>query len=142
MFKKRLLILAEFLETKVPRRRFSMITWADGAFCGRPNEHEHHECKTTACAMGWACTLPVFKKAGLKLVETYPDPYDGKAPRILALQDNYDQHAAAEACGITYEQAIWLFGSEFTDGKYRDRETPKQVAKRIRAFVASNGAIP
>lgn len=148
MFKQRLLKLADLLDT-VPRKRFNISSWASSKFCGKPKEPEHNECNTTACAMGWATTLPVFKRAGLKL--RLPENklnYDGCMILTMAKKhmcSTYLTHmdAAAAVCGISYHEAQQLFDVEDpSTGKPRSRETPKQVARRIRKFVKSCGEVP
>lgn len=47
--RQRLLVLADFLETKVEPSRFDMRSW---------------KCGTTACAAGWAAMIPEFVAAG------------------------------------------------------------------------------
>jgi hypothetical protein len=56
---KRLLRLADFLRT-VPARQFNMSYWFD-------QKKGSDVCKTAACACGWACSIPSFRKAGLRL---------------------------------------------------------------------------
>jgi hypothetical protein len=56
---RRLLKLADFLRT-VPQREFDMGEWHKGSESGSV-------CKTVACAAGWACSIPSFRRAGLRL---------------------------------------------------------------------------
>lgn len=71
---ERLAILAEFLTT-VQEDKFDLKHWRIQN--SEPNENSTYAeiaisdkqlikgCNTAACAMGWACTIPEFKKAGL-----------------------------------------------------------------------------
>lgn len=52
--------LADLLDEKKPKQ-FDMSFW------GRKRPH----CGTTCCALGWACSLPVAKEAGIKLAIGY-----------------------------------------------------------------------
>lgn len=57
--KRRLLKLAQFLETAELPGKFVMRTWAHEIENGRP------ACGTAACAAGWATSIPSFWRAGL-----------------------------------------------------------------------------
>ncbi len=114
MSAKRLLTLADHLDT-VPKREFDMAYW---------------KCGTTACAIGHACSIPSFRRAGLKLVGA--QIYDDGAPYIQHYPEFDDEvgfDAAANFFDIDDREAESLFG-------YREPETPKRVAKRIRKFIA------
>jgi hypothetical protein len=133
IYKKRLLTLAKFLRT-VPKKRFNMGFWAAGKFCGKVNEPEHNQCGTAACAMGWACTIPEFRRAGLKLIDSRFD--DGYSIPV------YKEHAEFDA-------ARKFFGlPEFgvvprTDGTYVSSylfggdnvNSPIAAAKRIERYI-------
>ena len=71
----RLLKLAALL-AEIPTRRFNYDTWVGDGFKGA----QDLSCGTTACALGWACTVPAFRKLGLELeVETSTrDEYNDK----------------------------------------------------------------
>jgi hypothetical protein len=118
----RLLILADFLET-VPRESFEIKYWVDHP-ATKPEGGKPGECGFAGCAIGWAAHARLFD--GLTL--------DVDAPRYAGLWD-YD---AVSACfGINDCDAAYLF-----DGcSYNWRATPKQVARRIRAFVKRNDAL-
>lgn len=62
--KRRLLKLADFLETKVPLNRFDMCHFAGAVADGRP------ACGTSACAAGWAATIPSFRAVGFRLINS------------------------------------------------------------------------
>lgn len=59
--KRRLLKLADFLETADLPGEFNLETMAQDWRAGQP------QCGTQACALGWATTIPSFRKAGLSL---------------------------------------------------------------------------
>lgn len=131
---KRLLRLAKFLR-RVPKRRFNMMIWASGLFCGRPKEVEH-KCGTSACALGWASSIPSFKRDGLILKN------DFDSDEAYVFFDGVDGYCAASRFfEIGYESAKYLFDSEY-GWVNRNKETPKQVAERIERFVKTMGSVP
>src|SRR5260221_3731316 len=76
---RRLRKLADYMDS-LPREaaeHFDMKSWL--ANIGKDSEHglrstqqvgirELSYCGTTACALGWACTIPSFKRAGVRLM--------------------------------------------------------------------------
>src|SRR4051812_47952886 len=58
MNKKRLLKLADFLET-VPREKFNLNHWVT-ALPTKPEGREEGECGFAGCAMGWAAHAKLF----------------------------------------------------------------------------------
>lgn len=117
MNKKRLLKLAEFLENEVPRKRFDMGQWG-----GHSGFHEN-KCGSAACALGWATTIPAFRRAGLIFSERGIPTFEGE----------WGEDAGARFFNLPRGQATTLF----MPGSYPNhRATPKQVAKRIRKLVA------
>lgn len=124
---RRLTKLADYM-AKLPKsaeRHFNMRYWFlhDGA------DHFHDVgayitptvlkfCGTSACAMGWAATIPSFKKAGLvvEAVKSSAKPFD----RGMKFFDLSAYHF------------LELFGSDNND------KTPKTWAKRCRAFIKAN----
>lgn len=111
---KRLMKLADFLDT-VPRKHFDMTIYVDGAIERLTN----HECGTSACAFGWACTIPSFRKAGLGLIGGYLPIYKSWS----------DRDAAERFFGITEREAETLFYSHWNAG-------PKAAATRCRKVAA------
>ena len=135
---KRLLWLADYLEEwEFPDHSFVMNDW--GKYHDIPErKSDENPCGFAGCALGWAATDGVFK--GLKLTRCVGDEwlsfindiYDTPNEQPLVIQyKGYDGLEAAQALfGLTDWEASELF-TEHTDNK-----TPKQVAKRIRKFVA------
>jgi hypothetical protein len=75
MNRARLATLAAHLET-VPRHRFDMGTWVRDEKSIKGGKVDP-QCRTRACAGGWACSIPEFSKAGLHLIK---DPDLGVTP--------------------------------------------------------------
>lgn len=125
---KRLQKLADLLKI-VPHKRFDMSLWADSKFCTqtKPSEPFHNECKTAACACGWACTIPSFKRAGLYLDISHLWS-NGERQLDLRFKEYSGMAAAEEFFGISDYAAEYLFGT-------RNTNSPKAAAKRIKAFL-------
>jgi hypothetical protein len=119
---KRLLKLADFLET-VPRKRFDFTKWVGLDWKGKADL----SCGTSACAIGWATTIPSFRKLGLKL--SLNDA--GGTP---VFNGDFGSDAVAHFFDISILDAEFLFFPLYND--LGDKATPKQVAKHIREFVA------
>lgn len=124
----RLLKLAEFLRT-VPRKRFDYRTWVGDDWKGA----QDLSCGTTACALGWATTMPEFRRLGLRLFKSsYSNTgyvgMDGEA------EDTIDPSGAAEQIFGLDSTAV---GYLFAPGRGESRATPKRVAKKIEKFVAA-----
>lgn len=167
MNKRRLLKLAEFLETKeFPKGKFDLSTWMSGlghvknsgacefstrvaaekrlakdptlehepAFEGDDSDDVRPiHCRTAGCALGWATTIPSFRRAGLKLhcpLHNATDSFAQATPRY-GMWYGYD--AAAVFFGIDAFTTETLFNPTFYSE--RQRRSPKAVAKRIRTLV-------
>jgi hypothetical protein len=126
-YKRRLLKLADFIwskQHKVPRQRFYYGSWVGEDWKGSPTL----DCGTTACALGWAATMPTFRRLGLRLT---PFVIDDEITVNETLESR-----GAEVFGLSLNEfdALFVPGGEYNP--LRARATPKQVADRIRAFVA------
>lgn len=91
------------------------------------------QCGMSACALGWGCTIPSFKRAGLRLAEKegfrgiYLEP---------VYQGSHDLDAAKSFFRIHAWKADALFGSENLD------PSPREWAKRARKLVREWSATP
>lgn len=121
---RRLLKLAVFLRT-VPRKRFDYSVWVGTNWRGAPNL----SCGTTACALGWATTMPEFRRLGLRMSRSF---FGGGAVRLGRMGSI---SAAMTVFDIDEEAVNDLFIPKFDE----DRATPKYVARKIERFVAENG---
>lgn len=133
MNKTLLLRLARKLD-KANRKQFNMGNWSMKTL-----DKNGNVCGTTCCAMGLACTLPSFKKAGLAL--EWPPAEHSLQMAQLVLRDLKGRsiatgfYAAATVCGISRSDAYYLF----KPWEYGEKASPKKVAARIRAFVKNGG---
>ena len=119
---RRLLALAAFLR-KLPRKRFNYAMWSD-------DDHTEKSCGTTGCALGWAASMPRFRRLGLHIdgtgIPVCGNPFDG----------NIGASAGAEIFGISYGEACELFHPNEDE----ENATPKYVARKIERFVAKRVA--
>ena len=134
----RLLKLADQLD-KVKRSQFDFTDFVGCPVDGK-SPKEDLSCGTSACALGWAGSMPLFRRLGLKLeVERYVDAFYG--PRMsIELQYKGDEHSvfegASEIFAIDEDQAMSLF-DPYNNAVLKRDATAKQVAKAIRKLVAS-----
>lgn len=112
---ERLRKLAKFLRT-VPRKRFNIDFWTD------ENTDDKFTCNTIACAGGWACSMPIFRKRGLKL--------DNYGPTFGRFKD-YD--ALSLFFGLSLRKTESIFNPDEYD-EYIS-VTPKMVAKKIESVI-------
>lgn len=110
--RKRLAKLADFLDTKVPRKRFVMSNFfrPQGSFWGDSEAplSLSAECGTSACALGWATVC---------FPRTHP-----------TVREETGFTVAREVFGVSTDDANDLF--------YGPEVTPKQKAKEIRRYLA------
>jgi hypothetical protein len=140
MNKRRLLKLADFLETKVPPTRFNFNRWVGYDWKGA----DDISCGTSACALGWATQMPEFRKLGLRLVLTEENiggvqlskGRGGRRPRAAG---PLSMRAAMRLFGLTNKQAEYLFVPHISEGGPGAEATPVVVANHIRRFVECNG---
>jgi hypothetical protein len=117
----RLDTLATFLDsfdaTKGHKDDFDMGVWFDSS--------QEPGCGTTACALGWATTIPALRDAGLSRDEDGDPTFGGL--RCLS--------AAAAFFEIDTKQSVLLFWP-YSYCEVDDR-SPKGVAARIRGLLAA-----
>lgn len=138
----RLLKLAQYLRT-VPAPSFRMSNWAhEPAYSGnrvsgdRLVEIEHisqplNECGFAGCAVGHACSIKAFRRAGLSLVRDWQG-IDGSADVTPVFRGKRSFAAAEYFFSITYDEAQRLFSPD----TYAPSVRPATVAKAIEKFVA------
>lgn len=143
---QRLIKLAVFLE-KLPPKRFDYGVWAGNNWKGKPDL----SCGTTACALGWATTIPEFKKLGLRLRRDQYNDVEVVLGTRSAIR--IDTEAAQRVFNLTATEASALFTARgityagddvYTTTAAEDvllpscsfRVSPAFVAARIRSLVA------
>ncbi len=117
----RLKKLAEYLYELPPQEYFNMTDWFKGG------------CNTASCALGHACTIKSFKKAGLRAI----------AP-LISCGNYYPIYknlrgfsAAKEFFGIEYSESLHLFSKD----SYNKVNSPQEVANAIIGFLYQKNII-
>lgn len=151
MNKERLELVCKKLDS-LPEHRFDYRLWVGPNWGGE----QDLSCGTTACALGWAATIPELQKAGLclmlsqvDLVGQQPYPYVGLVDqRPVRRRDT--NTASVGAAAIVFEldedEVRYLFmpcdaphddDDDDVDSCERPHNsaTPKEVAAHIRAFI-------
>ena len=114
----RLTKLADYLEHKVAVADFNMCYW-----------YKEHDCGYAGCAVGHACQIPTFRRAGLHLS---PIPFQ-KGQFTPTYQGSRGMQAVKHFFGITDGQVLDLF---FPESYSLDKTIrPGKVVKRIRALI-------
>ncbi len=140
----RLLRLADFIET-LPEGRFKFSYWVGATWQGA----EDLSCGTTACAIGWATTMPEFRELGLRLFRNRDFAYPALIGHSLDGSNVEEWRATVEALhfifGIDEDAAEYLFvpgaidEEDRTDNEYGTLlsrfSSASIVANRIRRFV-------
>lgn len=137
MRRKRLQTLANYLVKADKRqkalkaagkrwRKFDMNKWGNAKVLGLTEA----KCGTSGCAVGWATTIPEFKRAGLHLASvvgssTLCEPKFGRSGGF---------EAAERFFGLSYNEANYLFAPEY----YRRKSSPISVSRRIKALLAGD----
>jgi len=146
VYKKRLLKLADVLR-KLPEAKFDYGSWVGNNWKGKSDL----SCGTTACALGWATTIPSLRRAGLRLGEMKVNTTTPFAPYMVGTSPSWSsaREAGMEIFGLTEDEFEFLFipgsclnidsdGDDFKEDYMEgpsDDATAKQVAKHIRNFV-------
>lgn len=121
--KRRLLKLADFLESGVPPKRFNMDLWGDG------NERGTPACGTVACALGWASAVPSLRRAGVELRHSGSpswSEFTGGSPRSVG----------RHVFDMTDDQFTDIFAPPDTH-LLRGKRALGVVARRIRKLVGA-----
>jgi hypothetical protein len=138
--RRRLEKLAEFLQT-LPPKKFTIGQWMNLDHTPKEAfiEIDANYCGTAGCALGWATTIPSFRKAGLRLYSvknfwgdssTQGEVYLIDPKTNEKITDNFG--AAAQFFG-TGDDTDWIFCPDFYINE--DKVTPKIVAARIRKVL-------
>lgn len=92
------------------------------------------ECGFAACAIGWAGTIPSFKRAGFKMTHNLSRGLGFNFHPTYGNEEGFD--AVSAFFDITWDQSTMLFG---VDSYRSGNPRPSTVAKSIRQFVAKRG---
>lgn len=132
---ERLTKLADLLDTITPQREAAEgLEWSMGFW---KRQEKSPDCRTSACAAGWAASDPWFIERGLKLVYL-PSDFAG-LNHWAVVYDGTDPHdstnALAQFFHIPIEVAEAFFIPQSYDLALKD-VTPAVVADRVRAYIA------
>lgn len=142
---RRLTKLCDLLDTLSPRV-FTYDLWVGEDWKGDPDL----SCGTTACAGGWATTIPEFRRLGLKLHTRKLSTWTSPRPHVIfqfAGAELEDFDALSRFFRITYWEARYLFSpgmrrppdsplwTKLSPGAPSRHAKPKTVALHIRAFM-------
>lgn len=105
IYGSRLLALADKLDT-IPKERFNFNQWIGDNWKGS----QDLSCGTTACALGWAATMPKFRKLGLYIL----DRFSTGNPSVYIHRECEGVDAATTLFGISYTEATIIF-TPFTE---------------------------
>ena len=135
MNKERLLKLADLLHDH--SRGYKMSIPGDGTpdFDLSTWINDKADCGTAACAVGCAMLSPEFQALGLKTGKM--PSLGGRMQPVPKYKGALNWAAVEKFFGVSNKDAEHLF----SDYEYPDEDftpTPKQVAKRIRKFVAEH----
>ncbi len=130
--RKRLTILANFLKrSKRVKNHFSLWGWlkAEGGYRYFPEgglrpESFTSECGSSACACGWAGTIPALRRRGLSTTSWGPQ-YRGRSSWL----------AVEQFFGLSNEDAEQLFMAASYISNDDPANDPVAVANRIEEFV-------
>lgn len=135
MNKRRLLALATLLE-KLPRKRFNYASWVGGTWDGKS---DLTACGTTACALGWATTMPCLRREGVILRQNawgYACVTTRNRPSISRPCEE-SLRTASKVFAITLDEAEHMFLPGASG--LPSTATAKRVARHIREFVKRGG---
>ena len=139
-------ILADFLDSDaVAPEKFHLSTWIDEDIeaetfpeLERKLKDSEIDCGYTACAIGWACTLPEFKEAGLRFDLGLNVPYVESEGEPQSVADWTSIAPLAKLFDTTTENITWLFLPSSYDETEENPITPISVAERIRDLIAEH----
>jgi hypothetical protein len=149
--KKRLMKLVELLQ-RIEPEKFDIDQWMSTDFDSLYNDKspstkkpvKAEECGSAGCGMGWATTIPSFRKAGLLLfrnVSTYDRTVISRGCQVVLtdlktkkpIASEYE--AAALFFGLDFDQAMAIF---HPNGYPRDKiTTPMMVSRKIRKLLGN-----
>lgn len=134
----RILKLAAFVE-KTPAKRFNFATIVGDNWGGLPDL----SCGTTACALGWATTMPLFRKLGLHLLpynkyvvldnDTFID-WEDIGSRIFGIKSTV-MYALFQPNDDIDEESYINYDTGYVYPSLSNDTTSKQWAKHARRIV-------
>lgn len=138
--RRRLLRLAKFLRRLAPRR-FNFAQWIDrNSWKGKADL----SCGTSACAVGWATTIPQFRRLGLRF--RVRDTIWGSRGDLVLIRNKHviENSVAAIVRRVFGPEAVRsrLFWPDENPECLDDDASPREVAAMIERFVERCGEAP
>ncbi len=137
VYRRRVFGLADLLETDYTKTRFNYKLWVDrSTWEGRSDL----TCGTTACALGWATTMPSLRRLGLRLTPTGAVVLDGgkhyasECEEISRLVFGFTR----EAAGYAFWPFDVIINDSFADAgipKLPGSASPTDVAGMLRKLA-------
>lgn len=156
---RRLLVLADYLDT-LPRSSLNMGQWfrerrakvdGDEGFvrakkvdnktsisADKIRDLTVNDCGFAACAVGHACSIPAFRKAGLKMTAHGNIGGYGDRDDLIAFGPEYKNSAGFNAVEDFFNLGNCDAYSLFGPTSYPEGVRPSTVANKIRRFVKEN----
>jgi hypothetical protein len=155
MNKERLELVAKKLES-LPPERFNYSSWIGKNWEGA----QDLSCGTTACALGWAATIPELQEAGLRIVAacdevyglSYPYVALSTRPLVQVYEANHESVVAAMWVFELFEDEVSFLFMPETEAVHENHEeegemcrampdtaSAIEVAAHIRKFITSDG---
>lgn len=122
-----LAILRDHLRDNVKDAVFNIRRWSNVGM----QEEFKEPCGSSACAVGHACFIPLFRTLGLELVKT-----NGSNEYFPMFNRKTDIDAAVAFFELSYKDASSLFYSHVRS----EDPTRLEVVKKITEFLNSHGA--
>ncbi len=127
---RRLTKLADFMDAlpAKARKHFDMGTYFDhegGHSVRSPYAAlKKFDCGTVACALGWACMVPEFRRGGLRFNRSGSPTFKGTWGETFFTEGD--------------EEAEFIYNGVFVDDLCEFVRTPKQWAAHCRKFLKAN----
>ena len=131
--------LEHFVEVMkaVPKKKFNIDNWREDNHYNEPlkvtipDTFVKLDCRSVACALGWAALDKKFRRQGLKWVNKY-NMSEGKSTLQLVYKDVTYEKAGGEFFGLDSLETNDLF---FPDSYSEIYVEPKHVVKKIKALI-------
>jgi hypothetical protein len=124
---RRLRLLADYLEVRVSAERLNQRVFADEGVIVSGRLDPDPLCETSACAGGWATTIPEFQRAGLHLRRLYMCT-TFTTICVRGMSDVLGIDALEIFFGLTAADANGLFGPQ--------PAIPREKARQLRKVAA------
>jgi len=117
------------------RLRNSSVGYSAGVI--KPTRQDLVHCGTSACALGWAASMPLFQRLGLRM-DWSTESELGEVKLVQpGKRSKIGFAAAAQLFGMTLHTATWVFTSYFSAAK----NTVEAVIGRMNIAIEHRGKV-